>query len=123
MPVFAPVERSLCDDDEETVVESGVDTAVLELTADVGVVKVAEAEDARVLDENRKRLVAVQPSWDRERTVCKSSGEGATNCSFVGLLQAAWLFESTPQRCHKPEVLFVWEVLGCAPLRKARTDA
>ena len=78
--------------------------AELEITSDTGVVEGAEGRDEFV--EGRVVLVAVQPSREMEKIVCKAAGDGATNCSFVGSSQAGLLFESTPQHCHKPDVLF-----------------
>jgi hypothetical protein len=82
------------------------DTAVLVLksTAEMGVVKEAEGND--VLVEGRAVLVAVQPSREIEKIVCKAAGDGAMNCSFVGSSHAGLLFASTPQHCQSPDVLF-----------------
>lgn len=102
-PTFIPLDRLF---DETSGVEVASETAVvvLESTADAGVVD--ETSGKNVLVDSSAVLVAVQPLREIEKIVCKASGEGATNCSFVGSSHAGLLFESTPQHCQSPDVLF-----------------
>ena len=86
------------------VVASETAVVALGFTADTGVVDVASGKG--VLIDKSVVLVAVQPSREMEKIVCKAAGDGAMNCSFVGSLQAGLLFESTPQHCQSPDVLF-----------------
>jgi hypothetical protein len=102
-PAFAPVERSLCEG-EGSEVGGGVEAVALELIPDAEVVKVAEVDD--VLGDSRTMLVAVQPSNGTGKTVCRRAGDGALNCSLLGLLQLGLSFASTPQHCQSPDVLF-----------------
>jgi len=102
-PAFVPADRLLCDV-VGVKVASVAAAVVLKSTTDTGVVEEAIGKDALV--GGRAVLVAAQPSREMEKIVCKAAGDGAMNCSFVGSLHAELLFESTPQHCQSPEVLF-----------------
>jgi hypothetical protein len=102
-PTFARVDRTL-GETEGAEVASETAVFVLESTADTTIVDEAAAKD--VLVDSSAELVAVQPSREIEKIVCKAAGAGATNCSFVGSSQAGLLSASTPQHCHNSDVLF-----------------
>jgi hypothetical protein len=111
-PAFVPTDRPL--GEAEGVEVASEAAVVLRSSTDMGVVD--EAAGNGVLVGGREVLVAVQPSREMEKIVCKAAGDGATNCSFVGSSQDGLLLESTPQHCHSPDVLFQvtsgrnWEV-------------
>jgi hypothetical protein len=102
-PAFVPVDRPP-GDVEGAEVASETAVFVLECAVDTG--SVEEAAGKAVLVDSSAVLVAVQPSRETEKIVCKAVGAGATNCSFVGSSHAGLLFASTPQHCHNPDVPF-----------------
>jgi hypothetical protein len=102
-PAFVPLDSPL-GAIEEVDVASEIAVVTLGTMADVSVVD--EAAGRSVLVDGSTVLVAGQPSRETEKIVCKAAGDGAMNCSLVGSSQAGLLFESTPQRCQSPEVLF-----------------
>lgn len=102
-PAFVPLERPF-GEVERVEVASDTATVVPKSIADSGVVD--EAAGKIVLVDSSAVLVAVQPSREMEKIVCRAAGDGATNCSFVGSSQAGLLLESTPQHCQSPDVLF-----------------
>jgi hypothetical protein len=102
-PTFMLLDRAL-GDAEAVEVAPRFAVLVLESTADT--IRVDEAAGKDVLVDSSAVLVAAQPSREMEKIVCKTAGAGATNCSFVGSSQAGLLSASTPQHCHKPDVLF-----------------
>ena len=102
-PAFVPLDIPF-GETGGVVVTSETAVVALGFTAGTGVVD--EASGNGVLVDSSAGLVAIQPSREMEKIVCKAAGDGAMNCSFVGSSQAGIFSESTPQHCQSPDVLF-----------------